>query len=149
MAKDEKRDAPEFPQSGEYITSLPGHTPGPPGTNPFSHEREGATGGTGGVNPSAPTTGTEGWGLGSKEDSTTGEGQGRLGSQTPHNPSVSSEVTFRCSEVNPQCDWTVQGRSAGELRSKIEEHARERHNLHDFSEEMWNRFKALIRREAA
>ncbi len=58
MKKNNKQ--PETPDVGISGTSNDAKTPGAPGVNPFNND-EGA--GSGEVNPSGPTTGTEGWGL--------------------------------------------------------------------------------------
>jgi hypothetical protein len=66
-----------------YPDSSP-HSPGGPGVNPFRGE---PTGGTGNVNPSGPSIGTEGWGSGSGEEHTTGTPLNPAGKQpkkTPH-----------------------------------------------------------------
>jgi predicted small metal-binding protein len=100
-------------------------TPGPEGTNPFDQGRHGVTGGTGRVNPSAPTVGTE-----------AGTGQGE-------------SLSFRCAEIHPSCNWEARGRNEEDLRPQIEQHAREHHNLGQIGEETWSKIRNLIQRRAA
>lgn len=102
-------------------------TPGPGGTNPFDQGRRGTTSGTGGVNPSAPTAGTEG---------------GELGSNR-------GDMSVRCSDIHPECNYEARGSNEKELRSQVEQHARERHNLHELGEEAWNKIRNMIRRRDA
>jgi predicted small metal-binding protein len=77
------------------------------------------TGGTGVENPSAPTSGTEG------------------------------SLDFRCSDINPSCSWEAHGRNENDLRTQIEQHGREKHNIRDFSEDIWNRVRSTFQRRAA
>lgn len=309
MAKKDMGSTPGLPGTGpngseENATtpsesiSQPGKTPGPPSTNPFSQGRTGTTGGTGGVNPSGPTTGTEGWGLAPNENRTTGTSQGRMGASAdeapkpdrsisidqgtgapagpqnvgtrsinaasrnptqrgknaeakvtgterelipgahtlgrterddvpvgertfrcadagnadcrwetsarteeelmdsierhgreahgitnfdesarrkvidairerrpfpfsvtnkggmmvnPQDPNLGStgNMSFRCSEINPNCSWEARGRDEQDLRRQIEQHGREHHNMRELSEDVWNRIRNSFRRSAA
>lgn len=126
-----------------------GETPGPRGTNPFSHERAGATGGTGGVNPSDTTAGTEGWGLGDNEATTAGKGQGRLG-RTERDSQPVGNRTFRCADVgNSDCRWETSATTDDELMTAIEKHGRESHGMESFDERTRRRFMDAIRERRA
>jgi predicted small metal-binding protein len=127
------------------------------GANPFDNPAGGRDAGT--VNPSGPTTGTEGFGLGPGEASTTGVGQGTLGSkgrggslETPAARADSAgagDLHFRCADIHAGCNWQTSGRNEQELRRDIEQHGRERHNMKDWTEDMWNRVRNTFRRTAA
>jgi predicted small metal-binding protein len=67
--------------------------------------------------------------------SSTGEGSGPL--------------HFRCATLNPQCSWETRGNSEQELRTQIEQHGREKHNMREFTEDMWDRMRKTFRRSAA
>lgn len=141
------QEPPERRTTGADAISS-GETPGPGGTNPFTHERAGATGGTGAVNPSDTTVGTEGWGLGDNEDNTTGRGQGRLG-RTERDQQPRNYLTFNCSDIHPSCNWQASGRDENELRSQIEQHGREHHGIRNLTEDIWNRVRQSMHRNAA
>jgi len=122
-------------------------TPGIPGTDPVTDNPN--PGGTQGINPQGPTTGTEGYGLGS------GEREGVARSVSGSNPSNISPgagqnmKTFRCADVgNADCRWETSGRTEDELRPEIERHGREHHGITDISS-MWTRIKDAIRDRAA
>lgn len=136
--------------------SNPGRTPGPPATNPFSVGRTGTTGGTGHVNPSGPSTGTEAWGIVDGESKTTGTGQGQLGSASRGNAAglehtereelPISERTFRCADAgNADCQWETSARTEDELMDNIERHGREAHGIRSFDEDSRRRFINAIR----
>jgi predicted small metal-binding protein len=127
-----------------------------PNFNPFSHSGKGATGGTGKVNPSGPTVGTEAWGLGKNEADKT-ENPKRTEKEFPTlaaplresaergAPDKQNIVTFKCSEIHPNCNWQVTGQSENELRPQIEQHAREHHDLREMGEDLWTRVKRTMR----
>lgn len=124
-------------------------TPGPSGTNPFSHERSGATGGTGGVNPSDTSVGTAGWGLGENEGNTTGRGQGRLG-RTERNAQPIGSRTFRCADVgDSDCRWETSAATDEELMTAVGRHSRESHGMESFDEVTRRRFMDAIRERRA
>ncbi len=114
-----------------------------PNLNPFSHSGKGATGGTGGVNPSAPTAGTEAWGQGKDEASKTVNPRRTEMADTRQNT-----VTFSCSEINPSCNWKTAGQNEQEVRQQVEQHAREHHNMKEMGEDMWSRVKNALHRAA-
>lgn len=115
-----------------------------PNVNPFSHSGKGATGGTGGVNPSGPTSGTEGWGLGDGEHRTTASPEKSAMPNTDQ-----GKMRFNCSEIHSDCKWQATGDNEQEIRSKIEQHGRERHNLKEMTEDVWNKIRASMHRTAA
>lgn len=145
-------------------TSRDTKTPGGPGVNPF---RKDAGEGVGGVNPSGPSTGTEGWGIGVGEANTTGVGQGALGRRPQHTEarraddapaerkgiehagtSGGAARTFRCADVgNADCRWEVKGRTEEELLPAIERHAQESHG--GFDENTRSRVHDVLRDRAA
>ena len=122
------------------------------GANPFRETGKDLGGNAGQLNPSGPSTGTEGWGLGPGEAKTT-RLEERMANPTGNNPSSGSQgsgqFSFRCSDVHPECNWQTSGRNEQELRQNIEQHARERHNLKELSEDTWNKVKSKFRRSAA
>jgi predicted small metal-binding protein len=124
-------------------------TTGPGGTNPFDTGRRGATGGTGDVNPSAPTTGTEGWGLSGHEGHTTGVSQGQTGQPAEGGDAPAGNVSFRCSEIHPDCNWEGRGKNEDELRPQIEQHAHDNHDMREIGEETWKKIRRLMRRQEA
>lgn len=136
MARD-LNNRPELPKE-DVLKTKDAKTPGGGNVNPFSHEGKGSTGGSGGVNPSGPSTGTEGWGLGADEGSTTSEGQEQLGSErgefnTERDESPVGERSFRCSDVgNADCRFETTAHTEEELMSRIEEHGREAHGINSF-----------------
>jgi predicted small metal-binding protein len=163
----EKRDNLSVSSDDDPLSSP--QTPGPGGTNPFSEGRKGTTGGTGGVNPSAPTIGTEAWGLAPNEAKTTGSGQGRLGSESPENnldveqnhdrrPTFTSERdeqpigerTFRCADVgNSDCRWETTARTDDDLMSQVERHGREVHGIESFDDATRRKYINAIRERRA
>ncbi len=58
-------------------------------------------------------------------------------------------VTFRCSDIHPSCDWQTTGRNEDEIRSQIEQHGREHHNIREFGEDVWNRVRTAMHKNAA
>lgn len=140
--------APEERTAGENTISS-AQTPGPDGTNPFTHERTGATGGTGGVNPSDTTIGTEGWGLGESESSTTGRGQGQLG-RTERDQQPLGDRTFRCADVgNGDCRWETAANTDDELMTAVEKHGREAHGMDSLDAQTRRKFMNAIRQRRA
>lgn len=138
---DNMQNNPNLPDDDADALTTPGaKTPGGGNVNPFSEGRKGTTGGSGGVNPSGPTTGTEGWGLGASEGRTTGVSQGALGkpaselqeelSHTERDEVPLGERTFRCSDVgNADCRWETSAQTEEDLMGQIERHGREAHGI--------------------
>ncbi len=58
-------------------------------------------------------------------------------------------VTFRCSDIHPSCNWQASGKNENEIRSQIEQHGREHHNLREMGEDMWNRVRSAMHKNAA
>lgn len=58
-------------------------------------------------------------------------------------------MTFRCSDIHPTCAWEASGRDENELRSQIEQHGREHHGIRDFTDDIWNRVRQSMHRNAA
>ena len=123
-------------------------TPDVPGTKPVTDNPN--PGGTEGINPQGPTTGTEAYGLSGGER---GAVSRSVSSTDPSNisPGAGSHVkTFRCADVgNADCRWEAVGRTEDELRPQIERHGREAHNIKEMGKEMWSRIKDAIRERAA
>ncbi len=122
-------------------------TPDVPGTSPVTDDPN--PGGTQGINPQGPTTGTEGYGLGAGERKAVSQA---VESTNPSNISPGagdSRKTFRCADVgNSDCRWEAVGRTEDELRPQIERHAREQHGIKDIGG-MWAHIKDAIRERAA
>lgn len=122
-------------------------TPGVPGTEPVTDNPN--PGGTQGINPQGPSTGTEGYGLGEGERQAV---QRSVSGTDPENisPGAGTVKTFRCADVgNADCRWEAVGRTEDELRPQIERHGREAHGIRDFGKERWSRIKDAIRERAA
>ncbi len=123
-------------------------TPGLPGTEPVTDNPN--PGGTQGINPQGPSTGTEAYGTGAGER----EAVNRAAESTkPSNISPgagSYSKTFRCADVgNADCRWEAVGRTEDELRPQIERHAREAHGWKEVGKDAWSRIKDAIRERAA
>ena len=107
-----------------------------------------------GVDPSAPTVGTEGWGntadehrvLSPNDPQSIHDGQ-KLGDNTPQRKAH----TFRCSDAgNSNCSWETAGDTQDEVMQKVVEHARDAHGMTDWSDALRDRVRDSIhRREAA
>ena len=122
-------------------------TPNVPGTEPVTDNPN--PGGSQGINPQGPTTGTEGYGVGEGERNAV---ERAVESTNPSNisPGAGENVrTFRCADVgNADCRWEAVGRTEDELRPQIERHGREAHGIKDIGS-MWSRIKDAIRERAA
>ncbi len=95
-------------------------TPNVPGTEPVTDNPN--PGGTQGMDPQGPSTGTE----------------------------SGNVKTFRCADVgNAGCRWEAAGRTEQDLRQQIERHGREAHGLKEIGENMWQRIRQKIRERAA
>lgn len=62
--------------------------------------------------------------------------------------SGTGDMTFRCSDVHPSCNWEARGRNEQDLRRQIEQHGREHHNMREMAEDTWNKIKNKFRRAA-
>jgi len=133
MVKRKESERSQYPDSTAQA-------PGGSGVNPFRGE---PTGGTGKVNPSGPSTGTEGWGIGPGEANTTGVSQGSLGKER-------GTRTFRCADIgNVDCPWEVTGHTEDELLPQIKSHAREQHRVQEFDESTQRKIHELPKTRAA
>ena len=59
-----------------------------------------------------------------------------------------SEKHFACKDVGYDCTWTLAGSSEEEMLPKIEEHAKEVHNLTYFKDEAVQHVLEAIRRNS-
>ena len=147
MAKDPSDDAREF-----IVPS--------PSVNPKTHA----------VNPSAPTTGTEGWGnttderaaLSENPPSINRDGQTRKTGDNQPQPSSSSTATstnvpregryriFRCADAgNADCKWETSATSDDEIMEQARMHAQTEHGWNDWTDAMRNRVRDAIRERPA
>lgn len=85
-----------------------------------------------GKNPTSTRPGPEGVGVTNKSPGATG-----------------GDYTFRCADVHSSCSWQTRASSEDELRTNVERHGREQHNMTEFGEDAWNRIRSFIRRQAA
>jgi predicted small metal-binding protein len=126
------------------------------GSHPYNRTATAGKAREGQINPSGPTTGTEG--------RVQGEGEGGMrGSSgagaTGPNPSSSTpgdegggrrsgeDRTFRCADVgNADCRWEVTGRTEEELMPQIERHGRESHGVENPDQ---NKIRNAIRERRA
>lgn len=114
--------------------------------NPFSGS---PTGGTGGIDPSAPTTGTEDWGRRTGEGTAVSNSAGQNRRSTTMANVEERNLHFRCSDIHPECKWEASGRSEGELMPQIEHHGREKHGLQSLGQEIKDKIRNAIQRHAA
>lgn len=123
-------------------------TPDVPGTEPVTDNPN--PGGTQGINPQGPTTGTEGYGLGAGEHKAVSRAVESTNSSNISPGAGGDNVkSFRCADVgNAECRWEAVGRTEDELRPQIERHGREQHGIKDIGS-MWSRIKDAIRERAA
>jgi predicted small metal-binding protein len=126
----------------------------------------------GGINPSAPTQGTEGpsTNLGStsrgdnasmrQSSGQTPSGVGPTGmnpSTAGNNPTATrpgteggGNLSFRCADAGQSsCDWQTSGRNEDEIRDRVGQHAREHHGFKEWTLESWDKVRGAIRRAAA
>jgi predicted small metal-binding protein len=128
------------------------------------------------INPSGPTTGTEGYGLGAGERGNIGgsnptnvspgregggnlrESQSEMRNETARrdvrseasSASPRGERSFRCADVGfADCRWEVSGRSEEELMPQIERHGRDAHGITSLDEGTRRRVRDAIRERAA
>jgi len=134
-----------------------------PSVNPNTHA----------VNPSAPTTGTEGWGNASDErqvlstnppsvsrDGQTSKNLGdnqaelsRRAEATAASMNVTHQgrdLTFRCADAgNADCRWETSGTSDEEIIEQARAHAQSVHGWNDWTEAPRNRIRNAIRERRA
>ena len=111
----------------------------------------------GNINPSGPTTGTEGWGngrdeqmVGSNNPSSTVPGKEGGGNLRAAGTRNQGRRTFRCADVgNSDCRFEVSGQSEDELMPQIERHGREAHGWKDFDAETKNKMRNAMRERKA
>jgi predicted small metal-binding protein len=66
-----------------------------------------------------------------------------------HQSDNKGKLNFRCADVGPKnCDWQVTGNSEEEIMPKIEQHGREKHNMH-IDEDTKRKVRGAIQRKAA
>ena len=133
-----------------------------PSVNPKTHT----------VNPSAPTTGTEGWGNATDErqaisenpPSITTDGQtshvvGGNQAEPPRRTGASASATsmkathdrtFRCADVgNTDCRWETSGASDEEILGEVHRHGQTEHGWNDWTDAMRKRIRDAIRERRA
>lgn len=134
-----------------------------PSVNPKTHA----------VNPSAPTTGTEGWGNTSDErqalsenpPSINREGQtsrnvgdnqaelSRRAGATATSMNVTHggrDRTFRCADVgNADCQWETSGASDEDILGEVHRHGQTEHGWQDWTDALKNRVRDAIRERRA
>ena len=72
------------------------------------------------------------------------------GPQSERNTGQQSQnLSFRCADVGQgNCSWQTSGKSEDEVLKKVEQHAREAHNM-SMDESTRSKVKGAIRRQAA
>jgi predicted small metal-binding protein len=134
-----------------------------PSVNPKTHA----------VNPSAPTTGTEGWGnttderrtlsenppSASKDGQTSytvGDNQAQISGRTGATEAAMNVThqthirTFRCADVgNADCRWETSGTSEEEIMQQAREHAQTEHGWKDWTDALRNRIRNAIQERRA
>ena len=58
-------------------------------------------------------------------------------------------VTFRCSDIQAECNWQVSGKDEQEIMPKIKEHGRTAHNMTSMDRDAESKIRRAIRRRAA
>ena len=85
-----------------------------------------------GINPSAPTQGSESSDQGNTPSSAF-QGERKSAGRDLRSTTAARdarEMTFRCADVGRlTCNWEVKGRNPEEMLPAIERHGREQHNL--------------------
>ncbi len=57
---------------------------------------------------------------------------------------------FRCADLgNSTCQWEASGRTEEDVIRQVEQHGREQHNLSEWTDDIKNRVRNLMRRIAA
>ena len=51
---------------------------------------------------------------------------------------------FRCGEIVPGCEWTIEAESDDEVLEHVAEHAREAHGMDEVPPEVQDRVRCLI-----
>ncbi len=51
---------------------------------------------------------------------------------------------FRCGEIVPDCDHTIEGESEDDILARIGDHAREAHGMDEVPPEIHDRVRSLI-----
>jgi predicted small metal-binding protein len=51
---------------------------------------------------------------------------------------------FRCGEIVPGCEWTIEGESDEQILGHVAEHAREEHGMDEVPPEVQERVRSLI-----
>lgn len=51
---------------------------------------------------------------------------------------------FRCGEVVPGCEWTIEGESDEQILEHVAEHARDEHGMDEVPPEVQDRVRSLI-----
>ena len=111
----------------------------------------------GNINPSGPTTGTEGWGnardeamIANDNPSSTVPGKEGGGNLRAAGTRNEGSHTFRCADVgNSDCRWEVSGRTEDDLMPQIERHGREAHGMKDLDAETKNKIRNAMRERRA
>jgi predicted small metal-binding protein len=136
-------------------------------SNQTSNEAERGT-----INPSGPTTGTEGWANHAESgdtrftsypgnevahnpaahganDQPPGEDRERM---LEDNPNYRAGKSFRCADIGVEnCNWSVTGTREDEIVSNARVHARDHHGINEseFDSKMRDRVRGAIRNRAA
>lgn len=65
-------------------------------------------------------------------------------------PTQGGNIRFRCADMgNSACKWEASGRTEDDVMRQVEQHGREKHNLSEWSEDIKNRVRGIMRRKAA
>ena len=51
---------------------------------------------------------------------------------------------FKCADIVPGCDWTIEGQSEDEVLAGVGDHAREAHGMDEVPPEVEDRVRSLI-----
>ena len=129
------------------------------------------------INPSGPTSGTEGWANHAEPETARASSPNAKGAGDPRktsyprnetadnpeaandrkraledNPNNRAGKSFRCADVGVEnCNWSVTGTHEDEIVGQARQHAHEHHNINnkDFDSKMADRVRGAIRDKAA
>ncbi len=63
---------------------------------------------------------------------------------------ANQNLEFRCADAgHADCPWHATGSNEQEVLDKVREHGREKHGISDWTQDVENKVRGLIRRRAA
>jgi predicted small metal-binding protein len=66
------------------------------------------------------------------------------------NKQQDQNLRFRCADVGDKnCNWEARGRNEDDIMRQVEQHGREKHNIQNIDDNMRQRIRGAINRQAA